>query len=236
MEKLGGLPRGEEKKRAVREMFDRIAPRYDRMNRLLSLRLDQRWRRAALAALALRQGDTLLDLACGTGDFLALAGSAGTRTLGLDFSEGMLRAARARGVPGALVLGDGARMPLRDGAVTAVTCGFALRNIVSLPDTLRELARVLARGGRIALLEVDEPRSSLLRAGHGLYFNRLVPLVGGLLSDRSAYRYLPRSVSYLPPEPELLDTIARAGFTRVSKRRLSGGIVQLLTAERAGEP
>lgn len=234
MEGVGGLPVGEEKKRAVRDMFDRIAPRYDRLNRLLSLRLDQRWRREALRALAPGPGDVLLDLACGTGDFLELYGRRGARAIGVDFSAGMLRVAGNRGVPGALLQGDASRLPLADASVTILTCGFALRNFVSLEDVIREVARVLAPGGRIALLEVDEPRSRLLRAGHGLYFNRLVPLIGGLLSDQSAYRYLPRSVSYLPPETELLDMIARAGFTRVAKRRLSGGIVQLLTAERTG--
>ncbi len=234
MEGVGGLPVGEEKKRAVREMFDRIAPRYDRLNRLLSLRLDQRWRREALRALAPGPGDVLLDLACGTGDFLELYGRRGARAIGVDFSAGMLRVAESRGVAGALLQGDASCLPLADGSVTILTCGFALRNFVSLEDVVREVARVLAPGGRIALLEVDEPRSRLLRAGHGLYFNRLVPLIGGLLSDQSAYRYLPRSVSYLPPERELLEMIARAGFTRVAKRRLSGGIVQLLTAERRG--
>lgn len=234
MEGVGGLPVGEQKKRAVRDMFDRIAPRYDRLNRLLSLRLDQRWRREALRALAPGPGDVLLDLACGTGDFLELYGRRGARAIGVDFSAGMLRVAGSRGVPGALLQGDASRLPLADASVTILTCGFALRNFVSLEDVIREVARVLAPGGRIALLEVDEPRSRLLRAGHGLYFNRLVPLIGGLLSDQRAYRYLPRSVSYLPPETELLDMIARAGFTRVAKRRLSGGIVQLLTAERTG--
>ena len=236
MEGVEGLPSGEEKRRAVRDMFDRIAPRYDRLNRLLSLRLDQRWRREALRALGPGPGpgDILLDLACGTGDFLELYGRRGGRAIGVDFSAGMLRVAGGRGVPGALLQGDASCLPLADGSATILTCGFALRNFVSLEDVIREVARVLAPGGRIALLEVDEPRSSLLRAGHGFYFNRLVPLIGGLLSDQSAYRYLPRSVSYLPPETELLEMIARAGFTRVAKRRLSGGIVQLLTAERTG--
>ena len=234
MEGIDGLPVGEEKKRAVREMFDRIAPRYDRLNRLISLRLDQRWRREALRALAMGPGDILLDLACGTGDFLALAGRGGARAIGVDFSEGMLHVAGRRGVPGALLQGDAACLPLAAGSVNALTCGFALRNFVSLKDVILEMARVLAPGGRIALLEVDEPRSRLLRAGHSFYFNRLVPLVGGLLSDRNAYRYLPRSVTYLPPEPELLDMIARSGFTHVAKLRLSGGVVQLLTAERTG--
>lgn len=216
-------------------MFDRIAPRYDLLNRLISLRLDQRWRRAALASLALGPRDVLLDLACGTGDFLSLASPSGARLLGADFSRGMLREARARGTPGSLLLADAARLPLGDGSVTAVSCGFALRNFVRLDEVLGEMARVLAPGGRIALVEVELPRSRLLRAGHAVYFNRLVPALGGLLSDRGAYDYLPRSVAYLPPEAELLEILRRAGFARVAKRRLTGGIAQLLTGERGAD-
>ena len=235
MGKLAGLPRGEEKHAAVRRMFDRIAPRYDLLNRLLSLRLDLGWRREALGFLALTPGDVLLDLACGTGDFLVLAEPTGARLLGADFSEGMLRGARCRRVPGALLQADAVRLPLADGAVTALSCGFALRNFVHLEDVLTEAARVLAPGGRMALVEVDEPQSSVMRLGHSVYFNRIVPFVGGLISDRDAYRYLPRSVAYLPPAPDLLALVSRAGFTRVAKRRLSGGIAQLITGERTAE-
>jgi demethylmenaquinone methyltransferase/2-methoxy-6-polyprenyl-1,4-benzoquinol methylase len=236
VEQVTGLPSGEEKRRAVREMFDRIAPRYDRLNRILSLRLDQRWRRAALRALDLGPSDALLDLACGTGDFLVLARPTGARLVGADFSREMLRCARRRGITAPLIETDAARLPLASGAVTALTCGFALRNFVRLDEVIAEAARVLAPGGRMALLEVDAPASALLRAGHAFYFQRVVPWLGAWLSDRAAYRYLPRSVEYLPPEPDLLALITRAGFTRVLKHRLSGGIVQLLTAEREGRP
>ena len=113
-----------------------------------------------------------------------------------------------------------------------ITCGFALRNLTALEPFLAELTRVLRPGGRIALLEVDRPRNPVLRLGHGIYFGRVVPFIGGLLSDRDAYRYLPRSVAYLPPEADLLATIAAAGFVEVVKDRCSGGIAQLLTASR----
>jgi len=234
MEELTGLPTGDEKRTAVRLMFDRIAPRYDLLNRLLSLRLDVGWRREALRFLALTPRDVLLDLACGTGDFLALALPSGARAIGVDFSEGMLREARRRRVPGTLVQADASGLPLKDGSVTALSCGFAMRNFVRLEDVLTEAARVLAPRGRMALLEVDAPGSDLLRIGHAVYFNRIVPLIGGLISDRAAYRYLPRSVAYLPSERELLALLRRVGFTRAAKRRLSGGIAQLLTAEREG--
>ncbi len=235
MEKRVDLPIGEEKRVAVRRMFDRIAPRYDLLNRLLSLRLDVGWRREALGFLALTARDVLLDLACGTGDFMALAEPTGARVLGVDFSEGMIERARRRRAPGALLQADAACLPLADGAVTALCCGFALRNFVYLEEVIAEAARVLAPGGRMALVEVDEPESGLMRFGHAVYFNRIVPLVGGLISDREAYRYLPRSVAYLPPERELVALITHAGFTRVAKRRLSGGIAQLVIAERSAE-
>jgi demethylmenaquinone methyltransferase/2-methoxy-6-polyprenyl-1,4-benzoquinol methylase len=235
VEELTRLPSGEAKHRAVREMFDRIAPRYDRLNRILSLRLDQRWRREALRALDLRPGDVFLDLACGTGDFLALAQARGARLVGADFSREMLRHARQRGVRAPLVEADAARLPLTDASVTALACGFALRNFVKLDEVIAEAARVIAPGGRMALLEVDEPANPLLRAGHAFYFQRVVPWLGAWLSDRAAYRYLPQSVQYLPPEADLLALIARGGFRHVAKRGLSGGIVQLLTAEREGK-
>jgi demethylmenaquinone methyltransferase/2-methoxy-6-polyprenyl-1,4-benzoquinol methylase len=202
------------------------------MNRLLSLGLDQRWRREALAAVAVSPGDRVIDLACGTGDLGELAARRGARVVGVDFAREMLRRARARGVGAALVQGDAQALPFADASASALVCGFALRNFVSLDAVLAECARVLRPGGRIALLEVDRPSSWLVRAGHSLYFDRVVPLLGGLLSDRAAYRYLPDSTTYLPPEPELLRRIEAAGFTALRKRRLLLGAAQLLIAER----
>jgi demethylmenaquinone methyltransferase/2-methoxy-6-polyprenyl-1,4-benzoquinol methylase len=150
----------------------------------------------------------------------------------MDVSRGMLSGAARRRVPAALVQADGARLPLPDGAVDVVVCGFALRNVVDLDAVLGEMARVLAPGGRLAVLEVDRPRSRWLRRGHGLYFDRLVPWLGGLLSDRRAYAYLPQSTVYLPPAPELLARVARAGFTRVSRRPRLLGAAQIVTATR----
>ena len=223
------LPRGD-KATAVRSMFDAIAPRYDLLNRLLTFRLDVAWRRRTVRDLALPPGSTVLDLACGTGDLCRDLAAADHRPIGLDLSWGMLAAART---DAPLLHADALRLPAPDGSVDGVTCGFALRNLAALEPFFAELARVLRPGGRIALLEVDRPRNPLLRAGHGVYFGRVVPFVGGLLSDRQAYRYLPKSVVYLPDEAALLGQIADAGFNDVAKRRLSGGIAQLLTATRA---
>jgi demethylmenaquinone methyltransferase / 2-methoxy-6-polyprenyl-1,4-benzoquinol methylase len=223
------LPSGDAKSALVREMFERIAPRYDRMNRLVSLGLDQRWRRAALAAIGVGPGDRVVDLACGTGDLAALAAERGARVVALDRAREMLRGAQRRAV-GGLVRSDVERLPLRDACATAATCGFALRNFTRPDLVLRECARVLAPGGRLALLEVGVPAGALARAGHRLWFERVVPLVGGLLSDREAYRYLPRSVVYLPAEAELRALLAASGFAEVRRAPFFFGAAQLYTA------
>ena len=224
------LPEGEAKAAAVRSMFDAIAPRYDLVNRIMTFRLDVRWRRKTVRRLDLPDSSVVLDLACGTGDLCRDLERAGLAPIGMDLSWGMLAAART-GAP--LVHGDALRLPVADGAADGVTCGFALRNLTGLEPFFAELARSLRPGGRIAILEVDSPPNPLLRLGHGLYFGRVVPFIGGLLSDRDAYRYLPRSVAYLPSEKDLLATIVSAGFVDVAKERCSGGIAQLLTATRA---
>jgi demethylmenaquinone methyltransferase/2-methoxy-6-polyprenyl-1,4-benzoquinol methylase len=141
----------------------------------------------------------------------------------------MLAAARTSAP---LVRGDGLRLPVPDASVDGIVCGFALRNFESLGPFFAECSRTLRPGGRVALLEVAEPASPLLRAGHAVYFGRVVPLVGGLLSDGAAYRYLPQSVAYLPPPDELVAMLQRAGFTDARRRLLSVGIAQLLTGTR----
>jgi demethylmenaquinone methyltransferase/2-methoxy-6-polyprenyl-1,4-benzoquinol methylase len=227
------LPRDEEKRSQVRAMFDRIAPRYDAMNRLLTAGLDQRWRRAALDAVGVGRGDRVLDLASGTGDLAELAAARGARVVGVDFAREMLCGARRRRIPALWIQGDAASLPLPDGCATVVTCGFALRNFASLPEVLGEMARVLESGGRLSLLEVDRPSLAVVRAGHSLYFDRVVPRVGGWLSDRAAYTYLPRSTVYLPAARELAALIEDAGFQKVQRRPLLLGSAQIITAVRA---
>jgi len=250
------LPTGAEKVAAVDAMFDAIAPGYDVTNRVISLGLDVGWRRRTVRSLGLPPGSVVLDLACGTGDLCRELARQGLTPLGADRSAGMLDAARAsrggsrrrcRGdtprPPGApLVRGDALALPLRAGALDGVVCGFALRNFAALAPVLAECARVLRPGGRLALLEVDAPSQPLLRLGHRLWFGRVVPFVGGHVAARSgapraraaaAYRYLPASVAYLPPTPELLALISSAGFNSVERHPLSGGIAQLLMGTRS---
>jgi demethylmenaquinone methyltransferase/2-methoxy-6-polyprenyl-1,4-benzoquinol methylase len=223
------LPQGEEKVRAVREMFDTIAPRYDLVNRLMTFRLDVRWRRIAVGSLGLPAGSRVADLAAGTGDLCLDLTRAGHRPLSFDLSLGMLRADRS-GAP--RVQADVLRLPVRDGALDGVTCGFALRNFVELGPFFDELGRAVRPGGRIALLDVATPANPLVRTGHAVYFGKVVPVIGGLLSDKAAYRYLPRSVAYLPAPTEMLRRLEAAGFELVERRLLSGGITQLISATR----
>jgi demethylmenaquinone methyltransferase/2-methoxy-6-polyprenyl-1,4-benzoquinol methylase len=225
------LPEGDEKRAAVRSMFDSIAPRYDVVNRILTFRLDVRWRRITQDAMGLAPGSLVLDLAAGTGDFSVDLAKRGHHPVGIDLSYGMLAAART---DAPLVQGDLLQLPVADGAADGAVCGFALRNLVDLEPFFAELARVTRPGGRIALLDVSQPANPIIRWGHGFYFNTVVPRVGGLLSDRTAYGYLPRSVSYLPPAEVMVAALAGAGFDDVEHRSLSGGITQLMLATRTG--
>ena len=223
------LPEGNEKRTAVRSMFDTIAPRYDMVNRLMTFRMDVGWRRTTIKSLNLKPGSTVLDLACGTGDFCAELKEVGHLPLGVDLSYGMLAASKHQ-VP--FVQGDLTTMPIKAGAADAAVCGFALRNLVALPPFFDELHRVVRPGGTIALLDVSQPDNRILAAGHSIYFNKVVPKIGAALSDREAYAYLPRSVSYLPDPEEMKQLLKDSGLTDISRQQLTGGLSQLLTATR----
>lgn len=225
----GRLPEGAEKVRAVRTMFDTIAPRYDLVNRIMTFRLDTRWRRRAIRTLALPAGSTVIDLASGTGDLCVDLRRVGIRPISFDLSFGMLSADRS-GEP--RVQSDILRLPLPDASVDGATCGFALRNLVDLRSFFDELARVVKPGGRIALLDVGIPHNPAIRFGNNIYFGKVVPRIGALLSDGPAYRYLPKSVAYLPPRDELLALLRSAGFSDAIHEQLSGGLTQLLTGTR----
>ena len=226
------LPAPADKAAAVRDMFDRIAPRYDLVNRIMTARQDVRWRRRAIDTFTFEPGALVLDLACGTGDFCIELARAHYRPIGVDSSAGMLDRARLR-TDAELVNADILALPIDDGAAAGITCGFALRNVVDIERCFAEMARVLRPGGQIAVLEVAEPSTPLIRWAHALYFGKVVPIVGGLISgDRAAYAYLPASTVYLPPTSELLDCVRRAGFTGVRHQRLGFGAAQLITGRR----
>jgi demethylmenaquinone methyltransferase/2-methoxy-6-polyprenyl-1,4-benzoquinol methylase len=223
------LPQGEAKVKAVDDMFDAIAPRYDMLNRLLTFGMDVGWRKKTVKSLQLSPGSKVLDLACGTGDLCRELAKRGYRPVGVDRSAGMLAAQRTTAP---LVRGDALVLPFRSNSVDGVVCGFALRNFSSLKPFLRECARILRPGGRVALLEVAEPENSVLRWGHGQYFGKVVPLVGGMLSDRDAYQYLPKSVAYLPPPSRMVSMLSESGFGNANRKLLSTGIAQLLTGTK----
>lgn len=210
-------------------MFDSIAPRYDLVNRIMTFRLDVRWRRRTARSLSLPTGSCVLDLASGTGDLCVELQHSGYKPVSVDVSFGMLQADHS-GSP--RVQADILRLPFPDSSVDGISCGFALRNLIDLPIFFGEIARVTRPGGRIALLEVSVPRNRLIRLGNGIYFGKIVPRIGGLLSNRAAYNYLPRSVAYLPSTENLLSMIRNAGFTDIQHQQLSGGLTQLLLGTR----
>jgi demethylmenaquinone methyltransferase/2-methoxy-6-polyprenyl-1,4-benzoquinol methylase len=225
------LPEGDEKHRVVEQMFDRLAPRYDRMNRVISLGLDRGWRRHTVNELGVPTGSLVLDLACGTGDLCNDLATGGHRAVGVDYSAGMLAAAHTGA---ALVRGDAVHLPFARGSFDGVVCGFALRNFVELTGVFSEIARVLRVGGRFAALDAVVPTNPLLRAGNTIWFRGAVPLLGRALAhDADAYSYLPKSTAYLPKPPVLCDALGEAGFTNAAHHTLTGGSVLVLTATRA---
>jgi demethylmenaquinone methyltransferase/2-methoxy-6-polyprenyl-1,4-benzoquinol methylase len=213
-------------------MFDRIAPVYDVMNRVMTAGLDVRWRRLAAAAVV-RPGDRVLDAACGTGDLaLADARAGAGRVTGLDFSEAMLARARRKAPDLEWVRGDMLALPFADATFDAATVGFGVRNVADLELALRELRRVLQPGGRLAILEITQPRG-LLRPFYSLWFDRVVPLLGKVLPGGAAYTYLPASVKRFPNAERLAELMRAAGFGDVRVRLLGGSIVALHTGVAA---
>ncbi len=214
-------------------MFDRIAPVYDAMNRLMTAGLDQRWRRHTVEAVV-GPGDRVLDACCGTGDLAIAAEREGGHVVGLDFSSRMLERARRKSATVEWVQGDLLALPFDDGAFDAATVGFGVRNVPTLPAALAELRRVLRPGGRLGVLEITQPTGAL-RPFFSLWFDRLVPLLGRVLPGGSAYTYLPASVRRFPDAGSLARLLGEAGFTDVDVRLFGGTIVALHTATASGE-
>jgi demethylmenaquinone methyltransferase/2-methoxy-6-polyprenyl-1,4-benzoquinol methylase len=212
-------------------MFDDIAPRYELVNRVMTFGLDASWRKRAVRSLALPSGSRILDVACGTGDLSRTASESGLVPIGADLSFGMLAASHGSGP---LVQSDASALSFADGCFDGLICGYALRNFTDLESSLVEMGRVIRPGGRLSLLEVASPRSKIMLAGYRIWFERAVPLIGGLLSDRKAYRYLPASTAYLPEPDRLRRMLTNAGFSGVNHHLLSGGLSQLVTATRRG--
>jgi demethylmenaquinone methyltransferase/2-methoxy-6-polyprenyl-1,4-benzoquinol methylase len=209
----------------VERMFDRIAPVYDVMNRVMTAGLDQRWRRETVRAVV-EPGDRVLDAACGTGDLALIAAEAGGEVTGLDFSERMLERARRKGPELDWVRGDLLALPFADATFDSATVGFGVRNVADLPAAIVELRRVLRSGGRLGILEITRPRGRL-RFFYSLWFDRIVPLLGKVLPGGEAYTYLPASVRRFPGPDDLAAQLE--GFREVRYRLFAGGIVALHT-------
>lgn len=214
----------------VRLMFDRIAPVYDLMNRVMTAGLDRRWRQVTVQQVV-RPGDRVLDACCGTGDLAVAAQGAGAGiVVGLDFSERMLERARRKQPAIEWVRGDVLALPFEDGSFDAATVGFGVRNVDDLEAGLRELRRVLRPGGRLGVLEITTPQG-VLAPFYRLWFDRVVPLLGKVLPGGDAYTYLPASVRRFPVPEELADLLRRCGFAAVRFRVFAGGIVALHVGE-----
>jgi demethylmenaquinone methyltransferase/2-methoxy-6-polyprenyl-1,4-benzoquinol methylase len=212
----------------VRSMFDRIAPVYDAMNRLMTAGLDQRWRRATVDAVV-RPGDRVLDSCCGTGDLAIAAAAAGGKVAGVDFSPRMLERARRKAPQIEWLEGDAMALPFADGSFDAATVGFGVRNLDDLEGGLRELRRVLRTEGRVAILEITRPQG-LLAPFYRFWFDGVIPVAGKVLPGGAAYSYLPASVRRFPHPQGLAKLLDEAGFGEIRWRLFAGGIVALHTA------
>jgi demethylmenaquinone methyltransferase/2-methoxy-6-polyprenyl-1,4-benzoquinol methylase len=226
----------EDHARRVRDMFARISPRYDLLNHLLSVNTDKRWRRAVVEKLRplLPANAQILDVACGTGDLsVALFERIGVRVVGVDFCRPMLELAAQKKPQISFVEGDALRLPFGDAAFDAVTIGFGLRNLSSVENGLHELRRVLKPNGWAAILEFSRPVVPGFRSLAAAYCTRLLPRIGGMISgSRSAYQYLPDSVSRFPDQETLSAMMRDAGFAEVAFQNLTGGVAAMHTGRR----
>ena len=210
----------------VAAMFDEVAPRYDLTNAVLSLGQDRRWRTAVADALALQPGQRVLDLAAGTATSSVALARSGATVVGCDFSLGMLRQGRGRGVP--LVAGDALRLPFADGSFDAVTISFGLRNVQDTAQALGELLRVTRPGGRLVVCEFSRPVNGALRTVYLDGFMRALPKIASLTASAAdAYVYLAESILAWPDQPGLAEMMAEAGWQQPEWRNLTGGIVAL---------
>jgi len=208
-------------------MFDRIAPVYDVMNRVMTAGLDLRWRRIT-AQSVVRPGDRVLDACCGTGDLAIAASKSGGTVTGLDFAPQMLQRARRKLPSATWVEGDMLALPFEAGSFEVATVGFGVRNVADLEGGLTELRRVLVANGRLGVLEITQP-SGFLAPFYRVWFDQVVPQLGKLLKGGAAYTYLPASVRRFPGPEELAELLRATGFTDVEYRTFAGGIVALHT-------
>jgi demethylmenaquinone methyltransferase/2-methoxy-6-polyprenyl-1,4-benzoquinol methylase len=228
---MGTVESGQLPPAGVQRMFDRIAPVYDAMNRVMTAGLDRRWRAITLDQ-TVRRGDRVLDACCGTGDLAIGARKRGAEVVGLDFSAAMLERARHKDATIDWVQGDALALPFEAASFDAATVGFGVRNVADLDVGLRELRRVLRDGGRLGILEITTPRG-ILAPFYKVWFDRIVPRLGKVLPGGDAYTYLPASVRRFPGPDELQALLERTGYANVRYQLFAGGIVALHVGEAA---
>lgn len=233
-----------DKGRGVRQMFDSIAPRYDLLNRLLSLGIDRRWRQFAVAQLQVPEGGRVLDIATGTCDValeIARTTPDSVNIVGEDFTQGMLIHGQEKlnvsplGKRIFLVNAPCESIPHPDATFDAITIAFGIRNVVDRQTGLNEMFRVLKPGGRVVILEFSNPRSRLFRSLYYFYFRQLLPTIGGLFSQRSAYQYLPDSVLEFPSQEQFLKMLGEAGFSALRYHDLTFGISTVYVADKVSD-
>ena len=230
------------KKEKVQQMFDHIAPTYDKLNHLMSLSVDKAWRRQALREIIDGTPQRILDVACGTGDStiaIARAAAEGSEVVGADISEGMMALVQGKAEKAGvadrikLQMADGEALPYEEGSFDRVTCAFGIRNFEHKEKGLSEFLRVLRPGGKTVILELSVPCSRVVRWGYDLYFTNLLPRIGGAVSgDKAAYRYLPASVHQFPAPKDFCRMLEEAGFTGVRCRTFTLGLCRLFVGEK----
>ena len=230
------------KKEKIQQMFDEIAPSYDKLNHIMSLDVDKLWRRHALKEIVDGTPQQILDVACGTGDstiVTAKAAAPGSHVIGADISEGMMALvmdkARAAGVEDrvSLQVADGENLPFEEASFHRVTCAFGIRNFEHKELGLKEFYRVLKPGGKAVILELSVPRNRVLCWLYDLYFLHILPWIGGRISgDKAAYQYLPASVHAFPAPEVFQQMIRDAGFSQVHHRSFSQGLCRMYVGEK----
>ena len=229
------------KKEGIRKLFDNIAPDYDKLNHILSLNIDKGWRKKAVREIVDVQSPiAVLDVACGTGDFtieIAQKAAEGSRVTGIDLSEGMMKIGRekikAAGVSADMVQGDCEALPYADGTFDRISVGFGVRNFEHLEIGLQEMLRVLKPGGKLVILELSVPSNSLVRWFYKLYFLKILPAIGGMVSgDRGAYEYLPASVLRFPAPDKFTAMMQQVGYRNIVHKALTFGICRMYIGEK----
>jgi demethylmenaquinone methyltransferase/2-methoxy-6-polyprenyl-1,4-benzoquinol methylase len=219
--------------REVAQMFDAVADRYDRMNAVMTMGQERRWRGVVARALQIRAGDRVLDLAAGTGASSVPIEAAGAHAIACDFSLGMLTVGRQRHAGITFVAGDALRLPFADAGFDAATMSFGLRNVADVDLALRELARVTRPGGRLVVLETSSPLRQPMKAGHRVYVDRVMPRLARVAaSNGEAYEYLAESVGDWPAPADLAEQMSAAGWSKVAWKQMLLGAVAMHTASR----